>query len=220
MVFRVALASAASYASFLLVPLLLAFMIGHQVSLETLFLTSLTISAIAAIISSILSIKEFSRSFIPPIIGGFLAYLTITNLEIITGYPLPSKDLLLPLYQSIPYLLAVCSASAASTGLTATIYRKPKPPERIEVEKEPQEVIQRVEEKHPEKEVKEVAEKEVKKELEKKVEEELEILEELLKKAPEEELIKCPHCEKHIPADSIFCPLCGKRIREESGDEA
>ncbi|MCX8187913.1 MAG: zinc ribbon domain-containing protein [Nitrososphaeria archaeon] len=31
----------------------------------------------------------------------------------------------------------------------------------------------------------------------------------------EELVLRCPHCEREIPSDSIFCPLCGGKLREE-----
>jgi len=43
------------------------------------------------------------------------------------------------------------------------------------------------------------------------VEEEIARVEE----APKPELIRCPHCGRQIPSDSIFCPLCGQKVRRE-----
>lgn len=42
-----------------------------------------------------------------------------------------------------------------------------------------------------------------------------EVVEEVRREeAAEEIMLRCPHCESEIPADSIFCPLCGGKIGE------
>ena len=191
---RLATASIISYAAFQIVPLLLIVFSGHLPEVYAMMISLILAMLISAIPSSIL-LKNSNISFLPPLIGGSISLLISM---LLSGTQVVPPDLfsrcLRPEYMMY-YVIMLGIASGLSITLSR-IYPKPavKGVEEVKVEEARAEEVVEREERPPER-----------------VEEEIAKAEE----APKPELIKCPHCGKLIPSDSIFCPLCGEKIGGE-----
>jgi len=191
---RLATTSIISYAVFQLVPILLIVFSEHLPEIYAMIISLILAMLVSAISSSIL-LKNSNISFLPPLIGGSISLLISM---LLSRTQVVSPDLFsryLQLQYMMYYVITVGIASGLSITLSR-IYPRPavKSIEEVKVEEaRAEEVVER--EERP---------------LEG-VEEEIAKAEE----APKPELIKCPHCGRLIPSDSIFCPLCGERIRGE-----
>jgi len=190
-----AIASIISYAAFQITPILLMILSGLLPDIYAMIISLILAMLISAIPSSII-LKNSNISFLPPLIGGSISLLIpllLSSIQVI------SSDLFSQYFQPY-YMIYHVIAIVATSGLSIALSRMyPKP------------VVERVEEVKVEEEVR--AEEITKKEERppERVEEEIARVEE----APKPELIKCPHCGRQIPSDSIFCPLCGERVRRE-----
>ena len=188
---RFAIASIISYAVFQIIPLLSMILSGLLPDMYAMIISMILAMLISAISSSIL-LRNSNISFLPPLIGGSISPLI---LMLLSNAQVISPDFASQYLQ--PYYLIILTITS---GLSITLSKiHPKTAitgvREVEVEGEvkAEEIIEE-EAKPPERAEEEIA----------KVEE-----------APKPELIKCPHCGRLIPSDSIFCPLCGGRIRGE-----
>ena len=192
---RLAIATIISYAAFQIIPLLLIALFSG-LSLEYAVIISMILAMLISAIPSSILLKNSNISFLPPLIGGSISLLILILLSSTQAIP---SDLTSP-YLQLYYMITAVIASGLSITLSR-IYPKP--------------VVKGVEEVREVKVEEEVKAEEIVKKEEKppeRVEEEMARIEE----TPKPKFIKCPHCGRSIPSDSIFCPLCGGKIGEKN----
>ena len=191
---RFAIASVISYAAFQITPILSMILSGLLPDIYPMMISLILAMLVSAIPSSIL-LKNSNISFLPPLIGGSISLLISMLLSKTQVVPPDLFSRCLRPEYMMYYVIMVGIASGLSITLSR-IYPKPavKGVEEVKVEEARAEEVVEREERPPER-----------------VEEEIAKAEE----APKPELIKCPHCGKLIPSDSIFCPLCGEKIGGE-----
>ena len=191
---RLAIATIISYAAFQTIPLLLITLFSELLLEYAVIISMILAMLISAIPSSIL-LKNSNISFLPPLIGGLVSLLILMLLSSVQAISPDFTTLYLQPY----YMIIVVIASGLSIALSK-IYPKPvakgvEEIKEVEVKEDVRtEEIVKKEEKPPER-----------------VEEEMARIEE----PPKPKFIKCPHCGRSIPSDSVFCPLCGGKIGEK-----
>lgn len=190
---RLAIASIISYAAFQIIPLLLTD-IFSGLSPEYAVIISMILTMIVSAIPSGILLKNSNISFLPPLIGGLISLLILISLS---SAQIISPDLASPYLQ--PYYTIIVIITSGLSFTLSRIYPKPVVGGVEEVEKVELEEVK----------AKEIVEKE--KKPPEKIEEEVTKIEE----TPKLKFIKCPHCGRSIPSDSIFCPLCGEKIGEK-----